>query len=164
MFPSDPRQSGPGELGALFMRFPQRIVEKSKEALLKPMVLRWVTDDRVMKATEGFLDARSRFKAAWQILKRGHELPPVDPALDESIGETAPEVKKPQTNGNGAAHATNGHNGHGIAISARPSLSSGSAEMEESMKERTSLANIGGKDVLEKCQKFMAADNARKMG
>ena len=32
------------------------------------------------------------------------------------------------------------------------------------MKERTSLASIGGKDVFEKAFKFMAADNARKMG
>jgi 8-amino-7-oxononanoate synthase len=32
------------------------------------------------------------------------------------------------------------------------------------MKERTSLASIGGKDVFEKAYKFMAADNARKMG
>jgi 8-amino-7-oxononanoate synthase len=40
----------------------------------------------------------------------------------------------------------------------------GSDDMDESLKERSSLAGIGGRDILEKCQKFMAADNARKMG
>ena len=40
----------------------------------------------------------------------------------------------------------------------------GSSDMAESMKERTSLASVGGKDVFEKAFKFMAADNARKMG
>src|SRR5688500_19156958 len=40
----------------------------------------------------------------------------------------------------------------------------GSADMHESLKERSSLAAIGGRDVFEKCVKFTAADNARRMG
>lgn len=129
----------------------QTLVDKGKQALLSPSVMRWVSDDRVMKATEGLLDARGRLKAAWTVLKNGHELPNVDPALDEHIGTSAPAAK---SNG-----ATNGHakaNGNDV--------SSGSSDMDESMKERTSLASIGGKDVFEKAFKFMAADNARKMG
>ena len=128
----------------------QALVDKGKQALLRPAVLRWVSDDRVMKATEGLMDARGRLKAAWTVLKNGHELPNVDPALDENIGISAPTAK---SNG-----ATNGH-----ATSAKD-VSSGSSDMDESMKERTSLASIGGKDVFEKAFKFMAADNARKMG
>jgi len=131
----------------------QTLVDKGKQALLSPAVMRWVSDDRVMKATEGLMDARSRLQAAWQVLKNGHELPNVDPALDENIGKSAPTAKS-----NGAT------NGHATAGNSSKDVSSGSADMDESMKERTSLASIGGKDVFEKAFKFMAADNARKMG
>ena len=116
--------------------------------------MRWVSDDRVMKATEGLMDARGRLKAAWSVLLKGHELPNVDPALDENVGTTL-------KSSNGASNgATNGH----AAKSNGKDMSSGSSDMDESMKERTSLASIGGKDVFEKAYKFMAADNARKMG
>lgn len=142
----------------------QTLVDKGKQALLRPSVMRWVSDDRVMKATEGLLDARGRLAAAWAVLKNGHELPNVDPALDESIGQSAPDKSNGHSATNGAATngasvsraATNGH--------AAKDVSSGSTDMDESMKERTTLASIGGKDVFEKAYKFMAADNARKMG
>jgi 8-amino-7-oxononanoate synthase len=136
----------------------QALVDKGKQALLSPSVMRWVSDDRVMKATEGLLDARGRLKAAWSVLLKGHELPNVDPALDENVGTTL-KSSNGATNG-----ATNGaSNGH-AAKSNGKDMSSGSSDMDESMKERTSLASIGGKDVFEKAYKFMAADNARKMG
>ena len=117
--------------------------------------MRWVSDDRVMKATEGLLDARGRVMAAWKVLLNGHELPNVDPALDENIGKSAPAKSNGASASNGSS-ATNG--------AAKADVSSGSSDMDESMKERTSLASIGGKDVFEKAYKFMAADNARKMG
>jgi len=160
------------------MGLKQRIVDRGKQALLQPSVLRWVTDDRVMKATEGLLDARTRVRDAWQVLIKGTELPNIDPALDENIGETAPPVTK--TNGHATnGHASNGHATNGAAHAngathtngasngaARHELADrdGSSDMAESMKERTSLASVGGKDVFEKAFKFMAADNARKMG
>ena len=131
----------------------QALVDKGKQALLRPSVMRWVSDDRVMKATEGLMDARGRLKAAWTVLKNGHELPNIDPALDENIGINAPAAKS-----NGAT------NGHATTAGQTKDVSSGSSDMDESMKERTSLASIGGKDVFEKAFKFMAADNARKMG
>jgi 8-amino-7-oxononanoate synthase len=157
------------------MGLKQKIVDRSKQALLRPSVLRWVTDDRVMKATEGFMDARTRVRDAWNVLLNGNELPNIDPALDDNIGVSAPEVKKANgaTNGhaaNGHANGANGHgaeiNGHATTNGARISMTDreGSSDMGESLKERGSLANIGGKDVFEKCYKFMAADNARKMG
>jgi 8-amino-7-oxononanoate synthase len=136
----------------------QALVDKGKQALLSPSVMRWVSDDRVMKATEGLMDARGRLKAAWSVLLKGHELPNVDPALDENVGTT---LKGSNGASNGATNgATNGH----AARSTAKDVSSGSSDMDESMKERTSLASIGGKDVFEKAYKFMAADNARKMG
>jgi 8-amino-7-oxononanoate synthase len=159
------------------MGLKQRIVDRGKQALLQPSVLRWVTDDRVMKATEGLMDARSRVRDAWQVLIKGTELPNIDPALDENIGETVPATSK--TNGHAKNGATNGHSngvahtngtastGNGASNGTpRHELADreGSSDMVESMKERTSLASVGGKDVFEKAFKFMAADNARKMG
>lgn len=155
------------------MGLKQRIVDRGKQALLQPSVLRWVTDDRVMKATEGLMDARVRVRDAWKVLVKGTELPNVDPALDENIGQNAPAVGK--SNGHTNGHATNGHsNGHanGHAGNAANNATredavlegEGSADMAESMKTRTSLANVGGKDVFEKAYKFKTADNARKMG
>ena len=90
------------------MGLKQRIVDRGKQALMTPAVLRWVTDDRVMKATEGLMDARTRVRDAWKVLLNGNELPNVDPALDDNIGQSAPA----KTNGHSNGHAVNGANGH----------------------------------------------------
>ena len=70
------------------MGLKSRIVDRGKQLVQSPTVMRWVSDDRVMKAAEGVLDARTRVKLAWHMLKNGHALPAVDPALDDSLGET----------------------------------------------------------------------------
>jgi 8-amino-7-oxononanoate synthase len=127
------------------MDWKSKIIEKGTQILENPEVMRWVTDDRVMKVAEGVMDAPERLKAALKILRDGYELPNVDPALDEDRPRKAP------SSGN-----TNG-------ASAGPTPV-GSEDMEESMSERRSLATIGGKDVFEKAFKFSAADNARKRG
>jgi 8-amino-7-oxononanoate synthase len=150
-------------LRANIVGFRQRILDQSRKALLSPGVMRWASDDRVMKAAEGLMDARMRMREAWKIILNGHELPNVDPALDENIGEPRrPRESKPNgngaINGNGAAHAKS----NGSSVGAP--TGEGSSDMDESMKERTTLASIGGKDVFDKCRKFMAADNARKRG
>ena len=138
------------------MGLKDKISERGKQILLSPAVMRWVSDDRVMKAAEGLMDAPSRMKAAWSVLKYGHDLPAIDPAVDESMGEVSAvrgETRaRPKTNGSGA---------HEPNATAR---SLGSDDMKESLKERSSLSGIGGRDVFEKCFKFSAADNARKMG
>jgi 8-amino-7-oxononanoate synthase len=154
------------------MSLKTKIVEQAKIALQNPALMRWVTDDRVMKAAEGVMDAPLRMKAAWNILKNGYELPNVDPALDDAPtvsngsrnGSYAKHVNGNGTNGSATnGHAKNGVNGHAIATDESP-RAHGSEDMQESMDERRSLATIGGKDVLEKCAKFTAADNARKRG
>jgi 8-amino-7-oxononanoate synthase len=142
------------------MSVKDQIVIKGKRMLLSPSVMRWVSDDRVMKAAEGVMDARTRMKAAWRVLLQGHELPHVDPALDDSIAPT--ETNGHKLNGSGLNGHANGSarvNGH-----APSAIKEGSSDMHTSLKERSSLAGIGGRDVFEKCFKFMAADNARKMG
>ena len=138
------------------MGLKDKISERGKQILLSPTVMRWVSDDRVMKAAEGLMDAPSRMKAAWSVLKNGHDLPAIDPAVDESMGEVdAAHEPSPRTK------KANGSAAHEPAPTAR---SLGSEDMKESLKERSSLSGIGGRDVFEKAYKFSAADNARKMG
>jgi len=133
------------------------IIHRSKKALMSPAVMRIVSDDRLMKAVEGVMDARTRVRDAWKVLRDGHDLPNIDPALDEHVGKNGNGSAAPAPSAPAKTNGSNGSNGHGAEVQ-------GSTNMEESMRERTSLASIGGKDVFEKCQKFMAADNARKMG
>ncbi len=136
------------------MGLKQKISNRGKKILMTPAVMRWMSDDRVMKAAEGLMDAPTRVKAAWHVLKNGHDLPNIDPALDESMGQV--EAK---SNGAIAGGAPVKKNGAAPAAAMR-----GSNDMKKSLEERSSLSGIGGKDVFEKCYQFMAADNARKMG
>ena len=179
-----------------------RIVDRGKQLVQSPTLMRWVSDDRVMKAAEGVLDARARVKLAWHMLKNGRALPAVDPALDDSLAETIDGARERAANGarhpaNGARHGTNGSYAHAVDVAngaastastasngvahahqsggeaararaARPSNGAASYQMdqgmEDALKERTSLANVGGHDVFEKCYQFTAADNARRAG
>jgi 8-amino-7-oxononanoate synthase len=160
-----------------------KIAEGGKKLVLSPRVMRWVSDDRFMKAAEGVMDARGRVKAAFSVLVNGHELPPVDPALDEFIGEqengTARSTPKTnghaRTNGHSAAVKVNGHGSNGHAAEFRASKEAtialgngnaplGSAALNEALKERTTLAGVGGRDIFDKAYKFTAADNAKKVG
>lgn len=126
------------------MDWKSKIFETGAKLLENPEIMRWVSDDRVMKVAEGVMDAPERLKAAVKILRDGYQLPNVDPALDEDapVRPTTPSQK-----------SVDG-----------PASPTGSSDMEESMSERRSLSTIGGKDVFEKAFKFSAADNARKRG
>lgn len=151
------------------MGLKNKIVDRGKKVATSPAMMRFISDDRVMKAAEGVMDARGRFSAAWDILKNGHALPNIDPALDELPEDNAPTAVNGHANGhakNGAAKngsSRNGSNGSRTAVTHTSSVK-GSADLGESMRERASLASIGGRDVFEKAYKFTAADNARKMG
>ncbi len=189
-----------------------RIVDRGKQIVQNPTVMRWVSDDRVMKAAEGVMDARTRVKLAWHMLRNGHALPAVDPALDDSLGDTV-DGARPNGKHNGAAArakngGTNGHSesavtgdiaagnttagngaharangshytdGSPVAKAKRARSTNGAGAegeydsngiskhegMEDALKERTSLANVGGQDVFGKCYQFTAADNARRAG
>jgi 8-amino-7-oxononanoate synthase len=162
------------------MGWKNRLVERGKQLAMTPRVLKALSDDRVMRAAEGVMDARNRVRAAaekaneaWQLLTYGHSLPAIDPAIvddvdlevrtppttDKANGDTpyAPFEKK---NGNGATHT----NGNGHAATAHAGHSAEGKELAASMASRTSLSAIGGRDVFEKAFQFTAADNARKMG
>jgi 8-amino-7-oxononanoate synthase len=164
------------------MGWKNRLVERGKQMAMTPRVLRVLSDDRVMRAAEGVMDARTRMRAAaqkageaWQLLVQGHGLPAVDPSIVDDVdlpdgkiriesGENGAGENGASTNGhaahaksNGANH-TNGHatNDHHGGAAGR--------ELAASMASRTSLSAIGGRDVFEKAFQFQAADNARKMG
>lgn len=147
------------------MSLRQTLVDRGKKALTTPAVMRIVSSDRVMKAAEGVMDARSRVKAAWQLLLNGHDLPNIDPALDDELAVTEGTAPRRSNGHTVPAAAGNGHaavRSNGAPV--RVASTHGSSDMKESLKERSSLASIGGKDVLEKCYAFRAADNARKRG
>jgi 8-amino-7-oxononanoate synthase len=169
----------------------ERIVEQGKRLANSSTFVRLASNDRVMKVATGVMDARGRLAAAreraseaWSILVHGYDLPTIDPSLE---GE--PEVsaggggKRASDEGalGSAAHRTNGQvagaaatvpsvpDGDSPAEGApgrKPAAPANAAEekLARQMASRTSLARIGGRDVFEKCFKFMTADNARAMG
>jgi len=139
------------------MTLKERIADQGRKVLNNPLVLKWTTDDRVKKAAEGVLDIRGRAQEAWKILINGHSLPAIDPALDESIGQTEEQF----TRSRNAERHSGKSNGKGLTSATN---TQGSDDMDESLKERGTIASLGGRDVLQKCYQFKAADNARKMG
>lgn len=125
-------------------------------------------NDRVMRLATGVMDAPNRLRAAWDILLNGHALPNIDPALEDdapAIRPVAPRKEPAATPPAGAQAAPSPTpaappskpNGEPVAGSAQAKLAS-------QMASRVSLARLGGRDVFDKCFKFMTADNARAMG
>jgi 8-amino-7-oxononanoate synthase len=140
-----------------------------------PLVLRLLSDDRVMKVTNGVLDAKNRVSAArdlasqaFVVLRDGHALPSIDPALAGSDADVV-EGKRPL---NGAANGTHPSSTPAAAVTGGEPVApkpvgprnESEQELAQSMAERASLSKVGGKDVFDKCFKFMTADNARAMG
>lgn len=70
------------------MSLVDRIAEESRRIILNPRVMRIATDDRVKRVAEGVLDAKDRVRAALRVLVTAETLPHVDPALDDSIGQS----------------------------------------------------------------------------
>lgn len=146
------------------------------------LVMRFLSDDRVMKVTTGVMDARNRMSAASElatqalvVLRDGHALPNIDPALDGNDADVVDaRSPKPAVNGSNGASKSNGHShAHAEPSSETPAApkptavgprNESEADLAQSMAERASLAKVGGKDVFDKCFKFMTADNARSMG
>jgi 8-amino-7-oxononanoate synthase len=119
------------------MNLKSRIVERGKQLVQSPRVMRWVSDDRVMKAAEGVLDARTRVKLAWRMLTNGHDLPNIDPALDDSIGHTLNGHTNGHARANGSANgaaangAVNGSAVNGSAKNGHAKASISALDVEE---------------------------------
>jgi 8-amino-7-oxononanoate synthase len=142
------------------MSLKQTILDGGRKVLQTPALMRWVSDDRVMRAAEGVMDARSRVKAAWRVLLNGHALPNIDPALDElEQSEVRAEPGAPRRRGNGAGAASVEPSAQSADVQA-----AASTDMQASLRARASLAAVAGRDVLQKCHLFKTADNARKRG
>ena len=168
------------------MALKEVLAQQGKRFAMSPTMLRFMSDDRVMRVVNGVMDGRNRVRAAaekageaWFLLTRGRELPTIDPALDESIPTTAAANGKHVAKANGSGlnghetvgkpTATNGSSSNGSAAHASSNGSNGHAATQEkdlaaSIASRTSLASIGGKDVFEKCFQFTTTENAKKMG
>src|SRR5438552_1513504 len=133
------------------MGIKERLTEQGKKITSSGAFVRLVGNDKVMRVATGVMDARSRFKAA-----------------GERLGE-ADVTGRPAAKATGNA---NGHASNGAApVSAAPAATApakgatgGGAVVEvtaaekslaKDMAARTSLSRIGGRDVFEKCQKFM---------
>ena len=139
------------------MNLKERIAEQGRKVLNNPRVQKWSTDDRVKRAAENAFDLGNRAQQAWRILVNGHSLPSIDPALDDSIGQTEEAFSRSRSETN-TVKKVNGATG-------TASVQPGSGDdNDESLLARNSIALIGGRDVFEKCRQFKAADNARRMG
>lgn len=172
-----------------------------------PAVVRFISNDRVMRIATGVMEARERFDEAatyWRegmrVLVNGHEMPNIDPSLttDDELGATTadaddavltPVTRRTPQKSNG--HAVTMPSAEGVAQKAQaavagaapiseepPTLVPGDkkkrtpeerraaaeARLAKAMSARVSISKVGGRDVFDKCIKFTAADNARKMG
>jgi 8-amino-7-oxononanoate synthase len=160
------------------------LLERGKKTLAgSPTVLRLISNDRVMKLASGVLEARQRFGEAaglwregWRLLVNGHEMPHIDPSLhsDADLGAVSP--------GEGPAPATKKANGGTTVARVERELQADAAaaapddrsaeelrqaaeqSLAREMAGRVAITKTGGRDVFDKCFKWMAADNARKMG
>lgn len=152
------------------MSLVDRISSEGRKIILNPYVLRLATDDRVKRAAEGVLDAKNRVRAAFKVLVAGETLPHVDPALDDSIGQSEESFTRERS----APSPTPPRRINGSSVLKQEELVSQEAanrpseppeaDPSEHLKDRHSLANLGGRDVFEKCIQFKGADAARKMG
>jgi 8-amino-7-oxononanoate synthase len=165
------------------MTLRDRLSEQTKKVAQSSLVLRLLSDDRVMRVTNGVLDARNRIDVARQlaaqalvVLRDGQALPSIDPALEGSDADVVRANGAAKANGHAAkangAHA-NGATRSPVTSSDPPPASQAKPvgprteseqELAQSMAERASLSKVGGRDVFDKCFKFMTADNARAMG
>lgn len=128
-----------------------------------------MTDDRVMRTFNGLLDGQQRMRdaaeklrEAWALLIDGRSLPTTDPSLDEQIPTVSAEGETPsipQKNAPNVGASTTAVNGAHTLKGDAPS-----EELAASLAARTSLANLGGRDIFEKCYQFTTTENAKKMG
>lgn len=166
------------------MSMKSRLMKHGRRVASSGSFVRALANDHVLKLATGVLDARARMRSAaglvgeaLSVVLRGHTLPPMSPAEldhdDELIRSLDPVLAASTPNGAGS---TNGSSAPGLVVSVggmaavaadlRPirSRAAAEAQLAQQMAARTSLARIGGRDVFDKCLKFVTADNARKLG
>lgn len=162
------------------------LVDQGKRFVMSPRIVRAMSDDRLMRVVTGVMEGPVRVRAAaekageaWHVLVHGRSLPNIDPALDEDP-PTAPRANG-KVNGHAHAQANGASSANGVHAEAvdaptapvrrAPTGGGGGAantaqenDLAASIASRTSLANLTGKDIFEKCFQFTTTDNAKKMG
>lgn len=142
----------------------------------------------VLEARGRARDAAVIAKEAWRVLMDGHAMPNIDPALDDDdhMGATSVDERdagaedtinrqtKRDSGGNGAAPKPSADEASAAPVASDAAAKPRKRTPEErrqvaedrlarQMAQRLNISKTGG-DVFDKCFKFMAADNARKMG
>ncbi|MEZ4443239.1 MAG: aminotransferase class I/II-fold pyridoxal phosphate-dependent enzyme [Polyangiaceae bacterium] len=165
------------------------LLDRGKKLASSPAVMKLLASDRVMKVASGVMEARERFGEAavlWRegvrVLTNGHEMPNLDPAFasDEELGAVGvdADVSPPTPPTRKVGAKPNGATMPSADLEAAQALDVGDKKkrtpeerrraaeerLAKQMAQRVSISRTGGKDVFDKCFKFMAADNARKMG
>lgn len=172
------------------MSLMNRLVEQGKKIASSDRVVRLISNDRVMKVATGLMETRTRLEAATEkasealdILVNGHALPTIDPALEgndevhakpstskeKPAAASAPSTSNASTSGQSSTSTTSSSEANEAKTNETetgkaPTNSEAEEKLAQQMARRTALSRIGGKDVFDKCRKFMAADNARAMG
>lgn len=132
--------------------------------------------------------ASDKAAEAWTILLNGYGLPTIDPALDDDTDvitaghaqvttaqtdlTSRPQKAPAEPAAPPAKPASDEAKEASQSLENKAPAAPGKAEEKDAaheklasqMASRTSLSRIGGRDVFEKCFKFMTADNARAMG
>src|SRR4051794_30206218 len=111
------------------MSMKDRVVDQAKKLASSGVVVRAVSNDRVMRLATGGMDAENRLSAAagrggeaWDILVNGHALPNIDPSLDEGATVyAAPSRRSGPRNGASGEVATNGKGSPEVAAAQAPS-------------------------------------------
>ena len=117
------------------MSIRDRFLDQAKKITSSGVFLRLVSNDRVMKIATGVMDARGRLDAAWEILRNGHQLPNIDPALDE---EVAVHVRHAAPNGAAArGGAGAGAEGETARAQGAPQGAQGGGEREQERRDTT---------------------------
>ena len=141
------------------------VMNRGKRVMESGPVLRWMSDDRMMRVADAVLDAPGRVRAAagkaaeaWQVLVHGYDLPEMDPSMmpDDAMVTHAP--RKPSAPKSAMDDADTSSQGDEATETVDEK------KLADQMADRTSIAGRANHDVFQKCFDFKAADNARKMG
>ncbi len=142
------------------------VFNSGKRVMETGPVLRWMSDDRVMRVADAVLDAPGRVRAAagkaaeaWQVLVHGYDLPEMDPSMmpDDAMVTHAVKPAKAKAKAPKVIDDTD-------APVEEVGETADEQKLADQMAARTSIAGQAGRDVFQKCFDFKAADNARKMG
>ncbi len=142
------------------------VLDQKKRLTESGAVMRVLSSDRVMRVGQAFLEgpsrlrlARAKAREALDLLLHGQALPQIDPGFDDAIQTVDAAAKAPS-----APRRVTAPEPRSVAADDAGGSAKTTEELSRSMGSRTSLANLGGKDVFEKCFQFKTTESAKAMG